>query len=70
MTWRSRKQEMQEKAAQAQAAVQKAQEGVITAQVGYMGMLDLQRMAVRIADTHQRLQRENGFGYRVFGVEK
>ena len=54
---------------EADDALARTERGVLTTQVGYMDMLNLQRLAERVAAGHARLQAENGFGYRVFGIE-
>lgn len=49
---------------------QEAEEAVIKAQIGFMDVLNLQRFAERVAEGHRRLQIDNHFGLKVFGVEK
>jgi len=66
---RRRSAQIAERQREADVAVERSQQGVLTTQVGYMDMLNLQRLAERVAEGHARLQRENGFGYRVFGIE-
>jgi len=47
-----------------------AEHAVVMAQVGFMGVRNLQRFATKIAEGHRKLQKDNNFGYRIFGVEK
>jgi len=47
-----------------------AKNAVIQARVGFMDVLSLQRFATKIAEGHRKLQKDNNFGYRIFGVEK
>ena len=49
---------------------EEAEQAVIKARVGFMGVLSLQRFANDIAEGHRKLQKDNNFGYRIFGVEK
>lgn len=49
---------------------EEAEQAVIKARIGFMGVLGLQRFANEIAEGHRKLQKDNNFGYRVFGVEK
>ena len=61
---------LQRRQIEAEDALARTERGVLTTQVSYMDMLNLQRLAARVAEGHARLQVENGFGYRVFGIEK
>lgn len=63
MNWRKRNR----KIAQAQ---DEAEQALAMTRIGYADMLNMQQLARRISEGHLRLQQENHFGLKVFGVEK
>lgn len=47
-----------------------AEEAVSMAEIGYMDALNLQLTSERISRGLLRMQQENHFGFRLFGVEE
>ena len=60
MTWRKKLDKAEKESEQALAM----------ARIGYADMLNMQQLARRIADGHLRLQKENHFGEKLFGVKR
>lgn len=46
-----------------------AEKAIVTARLGYMSMLNLRSAAERVAERHLKIQRENHYAFRFFGVE-
>ena len=65
MRWRRRNDQLNEEIAR---RTKEAEDAIIMSQVGYMAAEQLNRAAERVAKGHRRLQRENHFGPKLFGV--